>query len=204
MEGWVLLNMDSMIGKTFGMWTVILRAKTDGKNVLFNCRCSCGLEKLVRKCHLVNGDSRSCGCWQHGHSKSLTYVAWQGMKQRCSNPRTRFFKRYGGRGIKVCERWIVSFENFLSDMGERPSGLTLDRRDNNGDYCKDNCRWATDFEQQSNTSRTRTITCNGETHHLSEWARIVGISANRILWRLERGWPVGRILSSKKFINQWR
>ncbi len=130
-------------------------------------RCECGVEKVVLRTNLKTGKIVSCGCFnqenrlKHGHTigrvASPTYLSWDSMIQRCSNPKRKEWKNYGGRGIRVCERWL-SFENFLADMGERPEGKTIDRYPNNdGNYDKSNCRWATRAEQNPNTRKTH---CN--------------------------------------------
>lgn len=133
------------------------------------CQCDCGREKVVRSSDLIQGKTKSCGCFhdeaiakrafRHGHSKGAhskgtkTYSTWMAMRDRCRYPNYKDYKYYGGKGIKVCERWN-SFENFLTDMGERPEGLTLDRIDSNGDYEPGNCRWATWAEQRANQCRS--------------------------------------------------
>lgn len=121
------------------------------------CRCICGAEKDVRRDHLRNGASTSCGCaypprnTQHGMNGTPTYRSWAAMKQRCSDDPTRHhYPYYAARGITVCERWRNSFENFLADMGERPEGMTLDRIDVNGHYQPGNCRWADMKTQRAN------------------------------------------------------
>ncbi len=122
------------------------------------CECSCGRRRLVRSHLLVSGATRGCGCGsrpreaKHGLCFTPAYKAWANMKDRCLNPRSLAFPSYGGRGIVVCERWL-SFENFLSDMGERPEGLSIERKDNNKGYFKENCKWATRSEQQKNKRR---------------------------------------------------
>lgn len=131
----------------------------------------------------------------HGHcrvrnKRTRTYLTWDNMLQRCRNPRNTWYKNYGGRGIKVCERWS-KFENFLADMGERPPGRTIDRKDNDGDYEPDNCRWATKKEQSNNHRRNRYLTCyDGPkgTKTLTEWAAISGRHYTTILHALKRGW----------------
>ena len=129
--------------------------------------CNCGNKKWIRRDHLRSGKIQSCGCYhsevlkvatlKHGHNRSLTvgktptYNTWQNMKKRCLNPKTIQWKDYGGAGIKVCKRWL-KFENFLADMGERPSKeMSLDRVNPFGNYEKSNCRWATRVEQANNT-----------------------------------------------------
>ena len=120
--------------------------------------------------------------------------SWSGMMARCHHKSNHKYKRYGGRGISVCERWH-DYENFKKDMGERPEGTSLDRINNDGDYCPENCRWATHKEQNRNRSDNRRIEFNGETKTLPEWADIAGISRTAFKRRLERGWDFKRALS---------
>ncbi|ELY4860720.1 hypothetical protein SM110_004493 [Cronobacter sakazakii] len=108
------------------------------------------------------------------------------MKSRCNNPKTPEYKNYGGRGISVCERWN-SFDLFLEDMGERPGGCSIDRIDVNGNYCKENCRWATDREQKLNTRRTRNLTAYGKTMSMKAWSEETGLPYSTIKARLLRG-----------------
>jgi len=132
----------------------------------FLCRCECGNEKIIIGAHLRSGKIQSCGCLNnevrgkrfveysttHGLSKHMLYQTHQHMKHRCSNPNHKKWNLYGGRGIKVCDRWLGDdgFKNFLEDMGERPEGTSLDRINNDGNYEPTNCRWATDSEQNKN------------------------------------------------------
>ncbi len=125
-------------------------------------------------------------------SKSL-YGRWTGMRDRCRNPRSAGWRNYGGRGITVCDRWKV-FENFASDMGEPGPGQWLDRRDVNGNYCPENCRWVDDMENGKNQRKTRYLTINGETHHLAEWTRKTGIDGGTIMWRKNHGKTDAEIL----------
>lgn len=144
----------------------------------------------------------------HGHcrgKKPPEYSAWMNMKMRCFNPKSDRFENYGGRGITVCQEWLGrgGFSRFLSDMGTRPSNKhSIDRKDVNGNYCKDNCRWATAEEQMSNTTRTISITFNGETKTLSQWSRHTGLSVPTLIGRLERGWPLEQALSSTR-LTKW-
>jgi hypothetical protein len=132
----------------------------------------------------------------HGMSKTKTYRTWQSMKARCTNPSNVQYMDYGGRGIGVCEEWM-KFENFFEDMGLRPEGMSLDRIDNEKGYSKENCRWATEFEQKRNTRRNHWITFNGETKCLEDWAKEIGIKANTLINRLNRSkWPLEKALTT--------
>ena len=151
------MKIKDLTAKRFGSWTVIDRSSNVNGKVYWNCICDCGIKKSVLSQSLLRHNSNSCGCknggYIHGHArsgfKSNTYTIWEGMNERCNNPNTPNYRNYGGRGITVCERW-KSFNNFLSDMGEHPSKLSLERIDNNKGYSPDNCKWATTSEQGAN------------------------------------------------------
>jgi hypothetical protein len=161
-----------MTGIHIGRWTVLSKAPNRPRiaNTFWLCRCDCGTEREVIGTTLRNGVSVSCGCYRsevsarrmerHGHAigkTSPTYNSWAGAVQRCTNPNYANWANYGGRGIKICERWL-DYENFLADMGERPEGTTLDRfPNNNGDYEKGNCRWATPKQQANNRRPKRKL-----------------------------------------------
>jgi hypothetical protein len=119
------------------------------------------------------------------------------MLSRCTNPNNLAYERYGGRGITVCERWL-KFENFLEDMGEPPDGLTIDRTDNDGNYCKDNCAWKTRLDQARNRRSSVKIFFNGLSMTLREWSEHLGISYSMLKGRRERGWPIDKMLTESK------
>jgi hypothetical protein len=170
---WYNITMKTLnlTGKTFHYWYVLEQAPSRKGRTFWLCRCKCGVVKEVCGTALTSKNSKSCGCWnrevaalraskqsfRHGHSgghkktlkPSRTYRSWTGMKSRCTNPKTTQFENYGGRGIGFDPRW-ETFENFLADMGERPEGKTLDRKEVDKDYGPDNCCWSTPLEQARN------------------------------------------------------
>jgi hypothetical protein len=152
----------NLVGEKIGRWSVLSQAISENGVSRWVCRCECGTERVVGRNILMSTANKvkSCGCWRrerialanktHGAVGTPTYYTWTSMLTRCRNPNFREFKYWGGRGIKVCERW-EKYENFLEDMGERPEGKTLDRFPNkDGDYEPGNCRWATPKEQRQN------------------------------------------------------
>lgn len=151
-------------GTRFGRLVVVGNGPTKNKRRSMTCICDCGAttEPLLQT--LRRGDARSCGCQmssgllRHGHSKkghySPTWRSWQAMKARCLNSKHHAWPNYGGRGISICGRWLNSFENFLADMGERPTGTSLDRINNDGNYEPGNCRWATPSQQIANRRKS--------------------------------------------------
>jgi hypothetical protein len=133
----------------------------------------------------------------HGCSGTLTWNRWRSMIARCTMPNTKSYPRYGGRGIKVCDKWLHDFTAFLADMGECPgSGWTQDRENNDGNYEPGNCRWATRREQNRNTSRNRLLTHRGTEMCITEWAEETGINFRTIMTRLGKGWSIEKTLDT--------
>lgn len=137
----------------------------------------------------------------HGHAsstgKSRTYRIWQYMHRRCSDADDPKFKYYGGRGITVCARW-ADFTAFLADMGESPTGLTLERKNNDGHYEPGNCRWASRSEQQRNSRNAKFITFNGECLCVREWEQRLGLTHGALFHRLKRGWSIERAMTARR------
>lgn len=194
-------------GDIFHRLTVIEFAGRNNRGVLiWRCRCSCGGETLAYGYGLKKGIKRSCGCLgrevtskrstTHGMTKTPTYNSWRCMMRRCYAPADIGYSRYGGRGITVCRQWRESFEAFLSGMGERPSKRhQIERIDNNGNYEPENCRWATRKEQARNRRSQRSLTFDGETLCVTEWAERLGFTERQLRNRIHQGWPVERILT---------
>ena len=167
---------------------------------MWRCQCDCGKEITTAAMYLNGGSTNSCGCIvgkhkrTHGATGTPEFMAWTAMKQRCENPKLKGFKDYGGRGIKVCERW-QTFENFLADMGERPSpGHSVDRINNDGNYEPGNCRWATRVTQSNNRRSSLRIEFNGATHTAAEWERLLGLRTGWVSTKLKKGWPVDKVM----------
>lgn len=138
---------------------------------------------------------------KHGMARTKIYKVWSSMKERCLNPSHQAYERYGGRGITVCDRWLV-FENFFCDMGMPPKGFSLDRSNNNLGYSPENCRWVSKKEQQINTRAAHIINHDGFSLTVSDWARKLGVSRNRITSRINRGMSERDALKTEK-INPW-
>jgi len=198
-----------LTGKVFGRLTVIRRSEnsTIGK-VKWLCKCLCGNEKSVTSNHLQSGHTKSCGCFhteqikkattRHGMRHSLIYSVWSSMVMRCTCEKDQGYKYYGARGITVCDKWLT-FNGFYEDMKiGYEKGLTLDRKDVNGNYEPLNCKWVTMKEQCNNRRDNHNLTYNGKTQTISQWADELGINQGTLYSRLNRGhWSIERALTTK-------
>lgn len=190
-----------LTGQRFGRWLVIRRAIIEKeREASWVAHCDCGAERLVRGTHLRYAASKSCGCLQrgrattHGLYGSPVYHAWVKIKSRCLNNHAADYHNYGARGITVCERWL-SFETFFQDMGQPPTGKSIERIDNDAGYSPENCRWATPAEQARNRRSNHFLTHEGITLCITDWTRRLGLGDTTIWDRLARGWPVAQTLS---------
>jgi len=201
--------MNDLLGQVFERLTVIEYAGRLGKYRFthWKCKCTCGTVKIIRSSHLVAKRTLSCGCIQrertkerfmtHGQYNTSEYRTWCHLRERCSNPNDKGYPNYGGRGISVCDRW-KSFENFFADVGKRPTpSHTLDRIDNDGNYCPENCRWATWSQQMRNRRNTRMLTLHGETKCMTEWSQIKKIHIGTLWNRISKlGWTDEKALTT--------
>jgi hypothetical protein len=188
-------SFEELIGEAHGRLTITSYFRCQkSKRVMLNCLCECGQTKSIDARNLKR--TRSCGCLRtenlrqpktHGFSNSKLYMVWANIKTRCYNPNATAFEHYGGRGIKMCDRW-KKFENFLADMGVPKEGMTIERIDVNGNYEPSNCKWASFMEQGANKRNSRMLTVYGERMHLSEAARRYGVKMQTIWRRLKYGW----------------
>jgi len=183
----------NLTGNNFGLLTVTEKVELSKNESYWRCMCRCGTVVVARGGHLKSGSIKSCGCLRgekHGKSKTPTYRSYVKMKERCYDRKNNRYKDYGGRGIKVCDRWIRSFFSFLKDMGLRPSpSYSLGRKDNDGDYVPNNCRWETCSEQANNRRSSRIISCNGKTMTLAQWCKELKLKYGTVLARIDRyGW----------------
>lgn len=191
-----------LIGKKFGRLTVLSQVKKRSKDraVYWICSCSCGKKSVkVTGNHLKSGHTKSCGCLynpemntKHGYNRrgnvKPEYTIWNSMKYRCYNKKYKEYDLYGGRGIKVCKSWLDSFENFIRDMGDRPSGKhSIERINTNGNYEPSNCKWATSKEQAKNRRSNRWIEYNGKKMILKEWADHLEMTPSQIIYRFNKG-----------------
>ena len=198
----IQISMNARYGKLVVTDDTPTRVKSGSSySYAYQCRCDCGNDRIVRAADLKSGNTTSCGCTKrailevnriskvtHGKTDSHVYRIWQAMKRRCYRKAEKSYPDYGGRGIAVCAEWKDSFEKFYADMGDPPTlQHTLDRRNGDGPYSKDNCKWATRVEQMQHTRRSTIFQYNGEALTVAEIARRVDIPESTIAGRIKRG-----------------
>ncbi len=176
-----------LCGMRFGKLQVLKLGPDGDSGKRWICRCDCGQSTIVYGVNLKSGSIESCGCGRikHGMSRTKLHHVWRTMKDRCNNPNANQYEDYGGRGIKYCHEW-ADFSNFFADMGHPPNGGTLERKDNNGPYCKDNCRWSTRREQARNKRNNQLVTWKGETLTVTDLAIKNGMVPRTLFNRLFR------------------
>lgn len=202
-------NIKDLTGQRFGRLVVVGLHPTETRKTYWVCQCDCGNMKIVRSDSLQCGAIRSCGCLKkeqdsknlvlgNGHRKyqetgfkvggTRLYYIWQGMKDRCYNEHNARYDRYGGRGIKICEEWkenFIAFHDWAISNGYTDD-LTIDRIDNDADYCPDNCRWSTQKEQSRNRSTNIYITIGNSKRTLTEWCEIFDVDFSKIVARYNK------------------
>lgn len=202
------------IGQKFGRLTIVRELEPKvfpickARVRMFECTCDCGVTRINYLTTLTRGTTTSCGCFKRENAK-IKYTthgnsseSWilNGIKQRCNNSNHPDYHRYGGRGISVCDRWM-KYENFIQDMGRRPSmDYSVERIDNNGNYCPENCKWATKSEQSRNTRYNKIVSHEGKSQCIAQWAEDLEINYGTLQSRLWRGMETKKALTpfSKK------
>jgi len=197
----------NIIGKRFGNLVVLSHSHDKGYTKFFLCQCDCGNTTIVAKNNLTTGKQISCGCVRKHRLADKNrlpqgYVRlgriFHKMKQRCYNPSSNRYDRYGSRGIKICDEWLSDVNNFRKWAIENGYNdtLSIDRIDNDGDYCPENCRWVTNAEQSNNTSRTVLITFDGKTQTLTQWSHELNIPTSTLHNRIRvHHWSIERALT---------
>ena len=198
-------KFNDLTNRQFGRLTVIEPTAPHGKNsaLMWVCKCECGGTAIVRGTDLVNGHTMSCGCYRKmqkamPNGEMRLHRIWANMKQRCYNPKTKDYKHYGGRGITVCEEWKDSFEFFFywAMRNGYKEGLTIERKDNDGNYCPENCVWISANRQQRNTRRNRRFIVQGKEFTLTELCRIYGQPRSTVESRLKKGMDIKTALKN--------
>lgn len=202
-----------LTGQKFARLTVIERAENNNRgNAMWRCKCDCGNEIITRGSCLTTGNTKSCGCYRleqiisrcktHGKSHSRIHNEWQNMKKRCFDEQCKSYRDYGGRGITICAEWLGEHgaENFISWACKNgyEENLQIDRIDNNGNYCPENCRWATKKEQANNRRSNILITYNGKTQTLKQWCEELGLNYVLTRQRIRRNhWSAEKAFTTK-------
>lgn len=203
----------SLVGQRFGNLTVIADRGTNGHHSLWEVCCDCGNISVKLGTEIRSGKYCSHGCpyyranlrgqrATHAMSRHPAYAVWRSMLARCTNPKHHAFKNYGGRGIGVCEEWL-RFDAFWSDMSaDYAAGLSLDRTDNDGGYCRDNCRWVSPKTQNRNKQGNVIIPTPFGRMTVAEASERFGIGSNTILYRIKNGWPADKLLLEPNYTNR--
>lgn len=201
-------SFQDLSGNKYGRLTVLRFAGSSARReTYFECQCECGTVVTIRSNSLKGGTCQSCGCYAidcfveqnytHGMSYTKVYRTWIKIKGRTQNPNIDCYMNYGGRGIQMCDRWLHSFDAFYADMGDPPTPKhTIERINNNGNYCPENCKWATRQEQLANRRNSRYLTYQGETDLLLNWAKKCGMSDKTLTARLRYGWSIEKALTA--------
>lgn len=187
-------RVEGVAGRKYGLLTAVSVFRGSGRKRFWRCQCQCGKTHAVKEFYLVSGYTKSCGCLRgakqktHGLSKHPSYFVHSGMMRRCYNPKCKAWPNYGGRGIKVAERWHDVAE-FIKDVGVPTTPKhQIDRVDNNGDYSPDNWRWSTPSEQRMNMRTNRVLEIDGVSKTITAWARQNRLSPSMVFTRIHRGW----------------
>lgn len=200
-------KVPDLTGQRFGRWLVTEYAGRGNRGeIQYHCRCDCGTERVLRRSSLTSGNSKSCGCLSrevaakrgttHGDTGCRLYRIWAGIIQRCCNDRERYeWEKYGGRGITVCDEWrkYELFRDWAMVNGYRDD-LSIDRINTNGNYCPDNCRWATNYEQSNNKRTSKIIVFDGGAGTVREFADKYGLAYSCLYARLHNGWSTEKAL----------
>lgn len=197
----------NILKKKFGRLIVIQFAFIKNESAYWKCICKCGKNKIIKGYSLRSGATKSCGClhneiakitqnkncYKHGKSRTKIYITWKQIRIRCYKKTDKAYKNYGGRGVKCLWK---TFEEFYKDMGDKPSDLySIERINNNGNYCKKNCKWATKQEQALNRRTSHLLTYKGKTQNMKTWARELKIPNRTLWWRINAGWSIERALN---------
>ena len=200
-----------LTGQRFGRLTALNVVGSKNGHSTWLCQCDCGNTKVVTSQCLRQGKTKSCGCIgnnkqkTHGMTGTRLYKIWRGMIDRCCNTRDHNYTNYGSRGIKVCNEWkhFEPFRDWAFSNGYTED-LSIDRVDVNGDYCPENCRWADSFVQQNNKRNNHVIEYNGESHTLTGWSRMIGITSANLRQRLQHGWSIEKALTTPRLFTTKR
>jgi hypothetical protein len=211
----VKTNVQQLVGTVINGLEILgweSRGEKYKRKIFLYCRCRCAELFWANKSHVLNGHTTSCGCeglknriasrTKHGATGSREFRQWVHAKQRCYNPKDKEYKRYGARGIWMCKEWKESFSKFLEDIGPCPIGLTLERKNNNGPYSKDNCKWDTPKNQARNRRTSFLITYKKKTKTLAEWSEISGIKAGTLRRRILAWKDLDRVFNDKVWIGR--